>query len=84
MADDDSEFMRVRVRNEVHEDEKLFHVKKTILMIQLKESYININTSENERKHPTLFYYKRKLVDDCETPLSIGLTNNDYITARVV
>lgn len=83
MAADDSEFMRVRVRNEVNKVDMLFLVKKTISMNILKERYININTSENEIKHPTLFFYKRKLVDDCETPLSIGLTNNDFITAVV-
>ena len=79
MAGDDSEFMRIRVRKE-HGKDIPFRVKKNILMIKVKEAYIK-NISENERMHSTLFFYRRKLIGDCETPLTIGLADNDYITA---
>ena len=72
---DKTDYIWVRVVDNVHNDDMPFHVNKTTLMKNLKDNYIK-NTAKIDSNQGKLFYYKQKLVGDFETPSSLGLRDN--------
>ena len=64
------------MKNEEDSTEIIFLVKNTTLIEKVKESFIK------ETGHMFVkLHHNGKLIQDSETPVSLGLKDNDFITA---